>query len=1172
MINITQFIDDYIKQRNHQESQSFFEGHARQKIRCLIRELIPYIGTKVIHQGRVVFLSWQHLDEYLHTLNADGTDLFNSFYANVWAVFISLAISFKSWDRSEVSFKFENDKVSSAFSELLTHILPIIGGTYPHNNDKLTELSDEQHYFCSLYAMQEEGFIANSYLADNYLLKTLRADPYDYSHTFRLGIIPGDSGRRLQNLRPHNRKPYIITPSGYVIERVHKYPMCPPHVKKEFSQIQSCTYIDENLLAQPFGFTKERNPTLYGILTHLSDARINRLLLDDCGTVSRVFDYESDQNAKASKYFFEKKTYFCLPNPLFSPHKIDNFKFYNLTRRQATGGTNEVMARLRFNPYRSFVCICSNTLESRLLAYHFSLELLDEFSEHVKRNRMSLNPKFQIPIIFYNPKKGWFRSNEPLAFYTRKMLLKDQEEARKIYTDKEVRCLQFSKFNYAFLLGLQEINLETLLEDYNGEPLALVMIKTGYVRMLLRLLQTSSWVSAKENNAKDNDLCEQLFNRLLAMGHFKKNDPLISEFILAEAFDIATKLIDATDSDKYELNAIAVRENSILFFRGFLWLYLITRGNPRQLRYMGFDKILMMAAIREMWVPIQLCIKEYPDLDKALLGKLLTPALRHGARDLARIILKASPKPNPEDSPEPLLIYSVYHEYIELIPPLIEFERQRHSYAGDDSLAYLLARDYAHFTQNEPATKLFDAVMPVIFGYNKEIICQMFFEALCLDDWLTKTDFAKQRLLHYLHKCQFLAEENNDIISALNVILDSFLDTINNTPKNSLNNAIRKLIAFLRENNALFLLESLLDSPFCERLFNNENFYLAIIHALPQDTVKSTTEFIEIVIKNNHRKAIWQKVIDQIFQHILQGYVVKPYMIEFIMRFSPGKTDQLMRFSWPILNNTKIVQYIFDHFNLTPIERDQFFEEAVCRATSTESLTVYFQNGCTVTPKSLENATYCRSQDILLALLDKIEQENFDTRFNGMAGIAFCRIWALSRDNSRLVQKLIHHLDSSYLKHLTLLDLVINNRGLIKEEYPHYPNLQYFLKGCEDLAYSSSEKSQLPQEKFLEILAIVEEYFYSVGSNAFHDIPDDNTIADAYTKILSVFETILNAWKLPTFISRSTAPINYASYMRNLMQEVDRLLTKNKFPASDSATLSNKQTDTYAHSLMMFNL
>jgi hypothetical protein len=1170
MINLTERVDDTLKQSNWQEVPGFFEGHPRLKIRYLIKAVIPYIGTEVSYQGKKVVLSWRHMEEYLSSLKSENDDLFTSFYANGWEVFTHPLMCKKTGE----NFKFIDTGTARAFLDLVSQILPIRNNQCDWSHYCCDEifLSVAECYFCTVYAMQEEGSLDYSCLADKYLLKTLRADEYDYSHIFKLGIIESGSSRRLQNLRPRNRKPYVITPQGDVIEYVKKILPMGDRQKNKFSQIQSTTFVDKKVLVQPFGFSKARSPTLYGLLTHVDDAVISRLLLQDSGTVHRPFDHPSEEAAKGSGLY--KNSFFGHSLTQFAPADMDKFKSLNSMHRWVHGGTNEVMARLRFNPYLSFVCICSDTLESRLLAYSFSEELWEEYSAYAKQN-MPINPHFQIPIIFYYARRGWL-SNEPLKFYTRKMLLKDQEEAQKIYGDENARHQKFSAFNYGFLLGLKKITLETLLKEYNGEPLALVMIKAGYLRMLMRLLEASTRDSVKKEAATANDLREQLFDKLLAMGHFKENDPIISEFILVEAFDIADKLINATCSDKYKLGTIEKRGGLIISHNGFLWLYLITQGNPRQLRYMGLEKILLKAAHREMWQPIKLCLKEYPDLSKELLGSLLPPALRYGGRDLVKLLLKAGAKPSPGDCSDPLLIYLIYDRYNELLPAAIEFERLRHQDPARFNRACLLAREYACAIGNEEAAKILDSLRIVHFECSEESVCQLFFDALQIESpWQKNINFPEHLLLIFLHQYKLLDNEDNTIISALKLIVGNFPGVIKNITAESSLVITRNLVRILIEGRSLFLLIDLFESPLCKAFLNTTHFYNIIIDSLSESDVYSIIEFIEVIIKNKGCKEIWSQVVDERFVRVLRYEMDMPFLLDFLLRFSPRKTCDFSRISMPFRVSPKILHYVFDNFNLTQEEKDNFFRCAVIRVESLDHLDLFFQNGCDVTPRSLEDAAFCKVPDVVLALLDRVTQENFDTRFNGIAGRAFYRCWALSRTESRLQQKLLNHLDPAFLRHLTLIYLLIQfSKVSIGNVSPLYPNLQNFLNGCKSEFYPGSVFGIIPLEKFSEMLTLLEDYFYSGGPEAFHDIPDESLILATYTKILALLGNILSSWRFPTLIwgFKSSPEMDYATSMSRFMQEVEGLLTKNQSCPSDAMALIDKERDAYVHSLLMLNL
>ncbi len=363
------------------------------------------------------------------------------------------AREFTSWDKflnfrtqqtNETYFiriVFPTPQSANNFFQHLEKTLPIIGAEYPKRERNAVILSNDQFYCFQISWMQEKGELHSTFLSDQYLLKTLRADRFDFSLSCKSGLIPGSNGKRYHILRPKERTDYTLSPQGEITTRLEKKPSHTVEEKMDYSQIQSCTYIDAQLLVDAFGFSKVREGKLYGILTHKNDALFSRLLVRDYGTVARPFDFNNREEAVAS------------PKVFYPRGKFGLFVEQNSQLRNKEGGTNEILARLRFNPYRTIVVICSDTLESRLLAYHFAQELLQEFREYAQRNHLKVNPNFKIPIIFYLP-VNFFGWRPKLSFYTPKMRLSDCAQCSKIDKSIDSRHQKITAKDYEFLLGL----------------------------------------------------------------------------------------------------------------------------------------------------------------------------------------------------------------------------------------------------------------------------------------------------------------------------------------------------------------------------------------------------------------------------------------------------------------------------------------------------------------------------------------------------------------------------------------------------------------------------------------------------------------------------------------------------------------------------------------------
>lgn len=529
------------------------------------------------------------------------------------------ATGIKSWDeflhfRSQTSketyfiaVEFSNQKSAEKYFRYLKGILPIIDERHPKVEGCTVTLSNNEFYFFQISWMQENGELHPGFLGDQYLLKTLRADQYDFSLAFKWGLIIGENGKRYHNLRPVQRRDFTLSPRREVTSRLEKKPDHTMEEKLGYSQIQSCTYIDAELLVDPFGFSKGRKEKLYGLLTHINDALISRSLLNDCGTMARPFDFANRESAIAER------------NPSYPRDKFGLFVEHNLQMRRKAKGTNEVLARLRFDPYRTLVVIVADTLESRCLAYQFAEELLLEFRKYAQRCGIKLNPNYKIPIIFYRP-LNWLGNRPELLFYSLAMRKKDCEECCKIQKDTGLRNDKFQNKDYEYLLGLPKITDDILLgQTKKGNLLALEILRNGYVRMLFRLLRPVV-------NHNDNTLCNTLFDQLLRRGKINKNDFIIGDLILIEEFSLAAKIIVDTQSDKGELKFREYDESRDVYVVKSLEDYLLLKGNPRHIEFMGLEKMLRKAVEQKKWVTIRLCVKEFPAISKAFLGELLVGA------------------------------------------------------------------------------------------------------------------------------------------------------------------------------------------------------------------------------------------------------------------------------------------------------------------------------------------------------------------------------------------------------------------------------------------------------------------------------------------------------------------------------------------------------------------
>lgn len=625
--NILELLDTVI---DHQDEMRY------RNIMRLIETAINFIGKEVNLEGEVVTLSWGHIEYYLNTWVPNGYDL----HGIIDTAFHLLMLKVNSENTEglyHITFKEAQGQIALAYVDFLKPILILRNTEYPKIINIDVVLKEEQFFFCQRFVINKNGKIVlrdpKSLLNNDMLLKTLRADTFDFSYQFILGIIPGENGkRRLQNIRPSSRLPYVVTPKGTIEKRLSKQPTHTLEEKAGFSQLQSCTLIDKHLLSPAFGFTKSRNAKLYGLMTDSRDALITRLLTKDSGTVSRIFDHDSHESAQKSfsYVYYNNKKDKCF----FSRNEIEEFKDKNIDSRKKRESTNELLARLRFNPERSVVAICTDTLESRLLAYDFAQELLEHYADYAKKMGITLNPNFQLPIIFYVEPEGGNKKNNrhDIKLYTADMQQKDQEEALAIYIDINRKTEKYKYNDYDFLLGLPAITLQILLEpvtclwSYDSKvPLALTMMRNGNVRMLMRLLR----LGKKTQPDIRRELVEFIVNNKL----LKQNDRAITCLIIDEQFDIANTFIAATQSNINSLPGDYRCNGSRLVD------HIQEKGNPRHIKYTGLEQTWLEGQINN-WIPITLFIKEHPELPRIFLGQLLHIACKTTEHNAAKFLLK----------------------------------------------------------------------------------------------------------------------------------------------------------------------------------------------------------------------------------------------------------------------------------------------------------------------------------------------------------------------------------------------------------------------------------------------------------------------------------------------------------------------------------------------------
>lgn len=570
----------------------------------LIQITIASIGPAV---------TWDHFEGYLASKISDDHEVFDNLHACIFTLFQQSETSETPLENSLHKLSFNDSQTAQAFFAFTQHTFPIINSEYPKINNNEILLTDDQLFFCRLVAKLHTGDLPPEILTD-YFLKTLRADQEDYSDKFIKGIIPTSDGtRRLQNLRPKEREAYTIMGDGSVRSRA-THAAVEKATDTTFTQNQSCTYLGSDATTPPFGFDKNREPKLYGILTHRKDIRLNRLLINDGGTISRPFDADSEHEATNKAKTLRNQH----NEKLYSPEEFVTFLSKNSEIRKRQENTNEVLARLRFNLFRNMICVCADNLEARLLANDFAEEILESYTDYAKSKGMKLNPKFKIPIIFYTKNRNTEELNKAakhrIYLYTRLMRNQDRKTATQIYVNKRTRNACIDKGNFEFLLGLDTITAKMLVDSnqgINNIALAMHIMVSGSIRMLLRILRPSRRLS-EQDPLEQSSLKETVFDTLIngRNNQMILNSSILQGLIRAEAFDIATKIMNTTNIKLDVSNAIDC----------------IKEINPRHINYFGLENTLRLAGEKNLWVVVRLCLKEYPNISQETIDYLFVLA------------------------------------------------------------------------------------------------------------------------------------------------------------------------------------------------------------------------------------------------------------------------------------------------------------------------------------------------------------------------------------------------------------------------------------------------------------------------------------------------------------------------------------------------------------------
>ncbi len=885
-------------------------------LRELAEQTIQFIDHKVVMHGETVILDWSHFEDYVLSKLEPADPLNDFMHAHILIALFQYAKDETKYP-NDVQITFSSSQSAIALFDFLRHILPITFADYPAIKDNTLSVNLDQHFFIIRTLMLARKGLTDSFTS-NFYLKTLRADSFDFTSSFFVTLFNADEEQRaLQNLRPKNRGAYIIDADGKIISRLEKK-QNQAERKKGFTQIQSVTFIDDEHLSSAFGFS--RREKLYGLMTHQEDVIVQRFLKYDAGTVSRPF--ETDDLASAHKQAINFKKFISIRNQ-FQASQLGEFEKANMLARVVDSKTNEVLARLRFNPHRSFVSICANTLNSRLLAFDFAEELLENFATSILDMGQVINSNFKLPIVIYlkpDPtKKQLYKKVLPikegheLSLYSKEMRQKDLDECHSIYKDKSKRLEHYKKHDFEFLLGLDELIPEIFLDRIDRVPLALLMLETGYARMLMRLLRPAR---LKKMSSTAPNLANIIFDKLLQQGLIDKNDKIISELVRIEEFDLAKKLIDATNTKMMELK---FREVSLKD-------YLIHNGNPRHIDFMGLKDLLPEAADKNHWVTVRLCLKEIKQIDKPILDQLLSKAIKQDQYCEIPILLKrgagndsivngaifgATQRKSidwvsielflrhykkPEAIPEfgRALILALRDKRFKIARDLFkvvnsqnwrDFGREKYQfrstllYVVKFNLNDLLEQSYQHemsYQDDESATRLrlaFDLasvlknttaieflqtkITPIDFIDPNDMttsVCRLVFEAY----FLGEKELAEWRLFYYGHQFNVLPEGCNNVIDGLNCLLTSYEKVLRSICKNKLITdpylCITNIYLYYYNNKLYQSLRTITDS--CISIKRNESESLIsskLLEEFSLEHLQSTKD----IIKNSTEVSTW---------------------------------------------------------------------------------------------------------------------------------------------------------------------------------------------------------------------------------------------------------------------------------------------------------------------------
>src|SRR5437868_1400525 len=121
---------------------------------------------------------------------------------------------------------------------------------------------------------------------------------------------------------------------------------------------------------------------------------INRMFIDDGGTISRPYEFDTYREALAC---YKKVT-----DPRH-PHLFPTMEEFKQAIAKQSGNYNEVLARIRWNQETSAVGIFSDAFEASCIAQLYASQMLERLKVQYKELGKPWDENYEIPIIYYIP-------------------------------------------------------------------------------------------------------------------------------------------------------------------------------------------------------------------------------------------------------------------------------------------------------------------------------------------------------------------------------------------------------------------------------------------------------------------------------------------------------------------------------------------------------------------------------------------------------------------------------------------------------------------------------------------------------------------------------------------------------------------------------------------------